>query len=179
MIREKVSLRSKESSYEQRDTTEVSKCQIAVEALIPTVGNSPEIFQPGEQSLDFPSSLIATQFTPVLRNIDAIGFVRSNQLNAFLVECSSERITVVSAICNESFRYIGKQILFESFMYKGDFSWRSTSCVEGDWNTMSVCHCHDLGALTTACFTDFGTPFFAPMNVASTKHSLKSILPAS
>jgi hypothetical protein len=51
--------------------------------------------------------------------------------------------------------------------------------VHGDRKTAAVADRHDLGAFATARWTDFRAPFFAEAKVASTKASLRSILPRS
>jgi len=44
---------------------------------------------------------------------------------------------------------------------------------------MAVCNAHDFGAFATLGFADLEPPFLAGTNVPSTKHSLRSIPPAS
>jgi hypothetical protein len=145
----------------------------------PAIDDAPKVLQPGKQPFYFPAAPITTQTSAVLPDVHSFGPMRRDKLDSFRRKGVSEFVTIVSAVSNESSWSSGKKTLFESFVNKGDFTRRSTSCVNGDWKTISVCHCHDLGALSTTRFTDFGTPFFAPMNVASTKHSSRSILPRS
>jgi hypothetical protein len=56
--------------------------------------------------------------------------VRCDHLYSSFFEPFIKWVTVISSVTNESFWSIREKILFESFLDKGDFMWRSTSCVE-------------------------------------------------
>jgi hypothetical protein len=140
--------------------------------------NTTELLQPRKQPFDFPSSLIAAQWSAILRGgFLSVRLVRRNHLNALLSQLFVQRVGVVSLITYESFGAFGNKTLKESFSDKGDFMRRSRFRVDREWKTSSVCHCHELRAFTALGLSHFCAPFLATMNVPSIKHSDKSISP--
>src|SRR6478672_8945679 len=68
---------------------------------------------------------------------------------------------------------------FESVLHKGDFMWRSTFNVYGEWKRRAVSNDHNLCILAPLGLSKAEAPFFATTKVPSMKHSDKSMSPRS
>jgi hypothetical protein len=106
----------------KNSTSELNESEIVFDRSVLSVRDPAKVSQPSKESFDFPSSFVAAQLSFILTNVDPIGFMRCDELDPFLCERFSKSIIVVSSVSNESFWNIGKKTLFESFVYKGDFS---------------------------------------------------------
>ena len=142
-------------------------------------GDDPFVFiQPREQTLNLPASAITSECAAILRcGSDPIAPVRRDQFNALGSKPEIERIAVVGKIPDKSFRSSHGEGLIEGSLDKGDFMWRSTSRVHGEWNTCSVRNNHELCTLAPLGRSNCAAPFFATTKVPSIKHSDRSILP--
>lgn len=137
-----------------------------------------EVLQPREQSFDFPSMPIAAQLSSVLGCFaDAITFMRRDQVDPLRLHLCVQPITIVSLVANQSPRPPSNKALLHGSLDKGDFMRRSRRCVNGDRNTITVCHCHELRTLAPLGLSDCAAPFLAPTKVPSMKHCDKSNLP--
>lgn len=63
---------------------------------------SSRILQPGKEAFDFPTAFIAAQGASILREVDPIGPMRRNQLDAAVGEVLVEPIAVIGGIADES-----------------------------------------------------------------------------
>jgi hypothetical protein len=54
---------------------------------------------------------------------------------------------------------------------------RSRRCVDGDRNTIAICHCHEFRTFAPLGLSHCAAPFLAPTKVPSIKHCAKSSLP--
>ena len=140
---------------------------------------TPEVVQPSEEPLDFPSSTVSSQGPPVLGSVSAVGAVRGNEFGPLLTQALVQRIGVIGAVADQSWGLFLEETLLERAFDEGDLMRRSTGNANGDRKTMAVGHSHDLGPFPTPSGTDSGAPFFAPLKVASMKASETSILPRS
>ena len=74
--------------------------------LVPLPANdqTPEVVQPGKETLDLPTSLVTTQRPPVLGPLlDAIAPVRSNQSDAVLVlQSRVQGVTVIGPVTDQA-----------------------------------------------------------------------------
>ena len=106
--------------------------------------------------------------------------MRCHKLNTALsLKPLIQWVAVVGSVCNEFLRrFIHKQCI-QRLLHQIHFMRRSTRNAYGDRKTMSVCDCHDLGALAPLRLANTKTPFFALLNVPSMNASLMSILPRS
>jgi hypothetical protein len=151
-----------------------------IKESIPSRQHTLEFVQPGEQALNLPSSAVTPERALILcLRSNTIAFVRSDQLNALGSKPAIERITIVGAIPDKSFGSSQREGLIEGSFDKGDFMWRSTSRVHGEWKTCSVRNNHELCTLAPLGLSDARAPFFATTKVPSIKHSDRSILPRS
>lgn len=139
------------------------------------------VMQPGEQTFDLPTTLVASQRSAVLsEGFRTKGSVRRDHFDAEVVHQSLvQAIVVVGAVTDQPFREVGKESVFESGFDELSFMRRSAGHVQGERKTMAVADRHDFAAFTAASRADGGAPFFAELKLASTKASLKSSLPRS
>jgi hypothetical protein len=136
------------------------------------------MLQPGEQSLDLPALSVSAQCPAVLGGgLDAIGFVRGDDVNALLGHLGIKLVAVVGLVPDQSLRGIGDKPALKSTLDKGDFMWRSRCNVYGDRKTMAVCHSHDLRTFAPLGCSHAEPPFFATTKVPSIKHSDRSSFP--
>jgi len=151
-----------------------------IDQTIPAGDHTFIFIQPREQAFDLPSSAVTSERPLVLcLGSDAVTFVRCDQLNALGSKPAIERITVVGAIPNKSSGSSHGEGLIEGSLDKGDFMWRSTSRVHGEWKTCSVRNNHELRTLAPLGLSHAKAPFFATTKVPSIKHSERLILPRS
>src|SRR3954469_11851145 len=139
-----------------------------------------EVTKPGEEALDFPTPLVAAQLPAVLcLRLAAIAPVRSNHVDAHLLQFGVKWVRVISFVSHEPRRSASNIGCLESVLHKGDFMWRSTFNVYGEWKRRAVCNCHDLCTFAPLGLSNTEPPFFATTKVPSMKHSDKSISPRS
>ena len=139
-----------------------------------------KMIEPAEEAFDLPAAPVASERPAVLSwRLDAIDFVRGNQLDALLPESFIERIAVVGFVSNQSSGKFTNESGIQCFFNEGDFMWRSRGHKGRDRKTRAVCHCHDLATLAPLGCSDGSPPFFAITKVPSMKHSDKSKPPRS
>ena len=139
---------------------------------------SAEVVQPREQSFNFPTMPIAAQLSSILgRFADPVTFMGRDHVDPLCLHLRVQPITIVSFVANQSSRPPSNKALLHGSLDKGDFMWRSRRCVDGDRNTIAVCHCHELRTLAPLGLSDGAAPFLAPTKVPSMKHCAKSNLP--
>ena len=149
--------------------------------IFPAADKSAEVVQPSEEALDFPAAAVTTQFPTVLGALPAtIVLVGRDEPDAvFLQQALVQRIAVVGAVADHSFRFGSRETLREGRFHKPRFMRRSAGDAAGDRKTMAVCDRHDFAAFAAASWADSRAPFFAELKLASMKVSDKSILPRS
>jgi hypothetical protein len=109
-----------------------------------------------------PPPAVAPQLAAVLA-LDLPGReVRRDHLDARGREFRVERIAVICTVADELLR----ELLDEPRVQRVDDELRFMSLTtrnpNGDRKAMAVCHCHDLGRLAAASFSNERTPLFAP-----------------
>src|SRR6202790_3302020 len=137
--------------------------------------------EPSKQTLDFPATPVATQGAAVLRDgFAAVPAVRRDQLDAQIFAYPLiQRIAVVGFIADQSLRCFAEEAPLERGFDERGFIRRSADHVHGDRKTMAVCDCHDFAAFAAFCRADTRAPFFAELQLASMKDSLRSSFPRS
>lgn len=70
---------------------------------------SPIVLQPGKEPLDFPAAFVTAQSPTILREIDPIRPMRSDQLDAAVREGLVERVAVVGGIADQPRRIVGQE----------------------------------------------------------------------
>ena len=142
---------------------------------------SPEILQPGKQTLNFPSTPIASELSAILgRTAFAAATVWRNHFNAPLFEkLLIKAVAIIGFIANKLIGRIAGKTTVDGCLDKLYFMGRSAFHVSGDRKTTSVCDCQDLGAFAALCLANSKTPFFAGAKQPSMKASRISIWPRS
>jgi len=139
-----------------------------------------EVMEPGEQALDLPTALVASEWAAILGLDLAALVVWSDQLDTAQVpESLVQDVTVVGLVANQAVDEVGQKCVAESLFDERRLVRRSTCDANGDWKTCCVCNRHDLGALAPLGFSDGSAPFLAPLKEPSMKVSLRSIPPRS
>ena len=70
---------------------------------------SPRVLQPGKQPFDFPAAFIAAQGASILREVDAVGPMRGDQLDAAVSQVLVEPVTVIGGIADEPCGMVGQE----------------------------------------------------------------------
>src|SRR5215216_8007758 len=109
---------------EDNDTSELYHTQEVLRLVLVTDYQPPEVGEPGEETLDLPTSLVA----PELASILSLSFlpvlsVRSNQLDALLKQGLIERLRVVSLVSYQTLGLLFQKAPCQSRFNKGDLVW--------------------------------------------------------
>jgi hypothetical protein len=165
--------------HEDDEAAELEHAEEVGFVILPSAHEPAEVVEPGEEALDFPSAAVATQFAAVLSALPAaIVLVRRNQPDTmFLPKALIERIAVVGAVADHSFRFGLCEALLDGGLDEFRFMRRSAGDAAGDRKTMAVCDRHDFTAFSAASRADSSAPFFAELKLASMKVSERSSLP--
>lgn len=141
---------------------------------------SAKVEKPSPQSLHFPAASITTQGASILcGNSAALPMGRDHFRPVLLHQTFVQFFTIVRLVANQTLWNLGNNSIIESRLHQFYFSRRSAFCPQGDRKTMAVCNAHDFAAFSAFGFPDLEPPFLAGTKVPSTKHSLRSIPPAS
>jgi hypothetical protein len=144
--------------------------------------------QPGEGALDYISSLVAIPESVVLSiNVSMILPMRRKKVDASLSELFSMGVAVICLITDHSlgprsgsagslFRDLD---VFDHLLQEFDLSGRGRVGMASQRNTLAIDHHQVLRSLASLRFSDSRAPFFAGMNVASTKDSSQSRIPSA
>ncbi len=140
---------------------------------------SSELSEPRVGSLDNPAAFVAAQFPPVLISpLLVVLPIRGDQLDAALLQSLAQRVRVVGAIGDHSFRLLpwaafgsGDADFGERGFRKTSFSRRGTFKPNSQRKTLTVDQYHPLRSLATLSFTDGSAPFLAGAKLPSRKAS--------
>jgi len=144
--------------------------------------------QPGEGALDYKSSPVAIPESVVLSiNVSMILPMRGKKVDASLSELLSMGVAVICLITDHSlgprsgsagslFRDLD---VFDHLLQEFDLSGRGRVGMASQRNTLAIDHHQVLRSLASLRFSDSRAPFFAGMNVASTKDSSQSRIPSA
>src|ERR1700722_7975389 len=166
---------------EDDGASELNHPEEIVWVVFPANDGATKVMKPGEHALHFPTTLVAAQDAPVLRGgCDTHEFVGRDELHAVsFVDALIQRIAVISAVADHTFRRFGKESVVERGFDELCFMRRSAGHVHGERKTMAVCDGHDFAAFAAFCRADTRAPFFAPLKLASMNDSLRSSFPRS
>jgi hypothetical protein len=139
-----------------------------------------------ESALDYISSPVAIPESVVLSiNVPMILSMRRKKVDSSLSELFSMGIAVVCFISYHSLgslsrsprSLLGDSDIRHNFFEESDLSWRGRVGMASQRNTLAIDHHQVLRSLAPLRFSDRRAPFFAGMNVASTKDSSQSRIP--
>lgn len=143
-------------------------------------GQQPAIVaQPGDGPFDFPTLTIALQHTAVLSvmSLSAAFAMRTDELDAIFGESIPQRITVRSAVVDQSWRVMIQDMIVEQRFDQSHFSRAGAVQIEGQRQAPAVDEQHQLAAFTPFGRTNACAPFFAGINVASAIATFQSTRP--
>ena len=156
----------------------MKKTEIIFSLVIKTSRHAAKVLKPGEKSLDFPSTFVASKASAVLRlRLFTVLFMRRNHFNALFFEFRVQRIRIISLVSDQSSGLLRNETFLKSLFDKSDFVRRSTLCVDGEWKRSIVCHHHEFRAFAPLSLTNSCAPFLATTKVPSMKHSERLISP--
>ena len=156
----------------------MNKTEKIIQMIFITNNNSPVVLYPGKESFHFPTPLVTTEFSTVLRfQFLSVSFMRRDQLNSKRRQFFVQWIGIIGFIADQFFRFLGNQSVFDGSADEPDFMRRSTRCVKGERKTSAICHCHELRTLAPLGLSNSEPPFLADTKVPSIKHSERSNLP--
>ena len=149
--------------------------------IFPANDDTTKVMKPSEQSLDLPTTPIATQHAAVLRSFAAArGVMRGHQLYAEpIANLHIQRVAVVGAIADQALGSFREESSLDGGFDEFCFMRRSAGHVHGERKTMAVADRHDFAAFAAASRADSRAPFFAELKLASMNDSLRSSFPRS
>ena len=156
----------------------MNKTEKIIQMIFVTNNDSSVVLYPGKESFHFPTPLVSTQLSTVLRfRLFPIAFMRRDHLDSKLSQFHVQWVGIISLIADQFFRFLGNQSVLDRRADEPDFMRRSTRCVNGERKTSAVCHCHEFRTFAPLGLSDSKPPFLAETNVPSIKHSERSNLP--
>ncbi len=156
----------------------MNKTEIIFSFVIKTSRHTAKVLQPGEKTLDFPTTFVTAQTSAVLRLwFLSVLFVRRNHFDALCFKFCIQQIGIISLVADQSIGQLINETFLKSLFDKSDFVRCSTVCVDGEWKRSIVCHHQEFRAFAPLSFTNSCAPFLATTNVPSIKHSDKLISP--
>ena len=106
---------------EDNDTSKLYHTQEVLRLVLVTDYQSPEVGEPGEETLDLPTSLVPTELASILSlSFLPVLSVRSDQLDALLKQGLIERIGVVSLVSYQTLGLLFQKAACQSRFNKGD-----------------------------------------------------------
>jgi len=140
---------------------------------------SPEVLKPADGSFDFPSSLVTSKLSSVLRRrFCAIAFVRSNQVDSSFEQTEPQRIAVGCLVIDQLSRSAMNCAIGEQRLDEIDFVRTGTLNHITARRTVAVGQQHDFRTFASFGLAYTKPPFFADENVPSAMDSSRSILPS-
>ena len=82
---------------------------------------SPRVLQPGKEPFDFPAAFIAAQGASILREVDPVGPMRGDQLDAAVRQALVEPVTVIGSIADETRRIFREKTGVQGLRDERDF----------------------------------------------------------
>lgn len=119
--------------------------------------------QPGKQSFDSPTSLVAAQRTTILRRRPALSKMRCNHLDAIVLgQISIQAVTVRRFVADQSFREGVEEAVSEDAFDESAFVRRSAFDTNGERKTVIIAESEDFRPFAAFGGPDRRVPFFAP-----------------
>jgi len=160
---------------------------VNIDLMFITNDQSSEVAYPGDAAFHLPAVFVSPQRSPILRGrLFAVGFMRTDQLNAALLQTFAQRIGVGGLVIDQSSRIFawpaatpGNRYLLQRRFDQRRLVRGRTGKLNSQRNTLAACHHHPLRTLAAFGFADAGAPFFAGANEPSAKVSSQSRRPCS
>jgi len=153
----------------------MEKSLIHFVVMFPT-GNKPSVIaQPCNGPFNFPTALVTSEGTSILKFAFSAASIWNDQLNSLLSKSLTKFLRIISFVTHQVLGCFTK--LINRLFNKSYLMWTGRGNGHSQRNTLAIRHHHELGTLAPLGFADFWAPFFAETNVPSIKHSLQSIWP--
>lgn len=140
----------------------------------PTGNQSSVIAEPGDGSLNLPSSFVTPERPSILPLFSFVLTGRNYKLNALHLKLVTELVRIICLITDQAFR-LPITDLFQRLICKCYLMRAGRVNGHSQRNTLAVCQYHEFCALPPLGFTDFEAPFLAGTKLPSIKHSAQSI----
>ena len=148
---------------------------------------SAEVAHPGNAPFHLPAALVSPQLPSILRRrLATVRLVRTNQVNASLLQSFSQRIGVGGLIINQPGRILAGPAMsprdrhtLQCRFDQRRFMRGRTGKLNSQRNTLAACHHHPLRTLAAFGLSDAVAPFFAGAKEPSAKVSSQSSRPCS
>jgi hypothetical protein len=148
---------------------------------------SPEVSDPGDAPFHLPAAFVSPQLASILRRrFAAIGFVRTDQVNASFFQPLSQRIGVGGLVIDQSGGVLAGPAASPRDRHTLQRRFDQCRFVRGrrgklnsQRNTLAACHHHPLRTLSAFGFSDALAPFFAGAKEPSAKVSSQFKRPSS
>jgi hypothetical protein len=99
--------------HEDQHATELDHAEEVAGVTFPSAGESPEVFQPGEQAFDLPSTQVTAERSAILGSL-SLAPVGSNHFDIVLVaQPLIQPVAVLSLVADQSFGQGGDMSLCE------------------------------------------------------------------
>src|SRR5215212_1154800 len=165
---------------QDNDAPELHEAEVIIHPPLVAHHQPPEVREPGEQPLDLPAPLVAPELATVLGfPLLPVPTVRRYHLYAPFFESPIQRVRIVGPVSDQPLGFLSGAARRERRFYEGDLVWRSARRVYGERKTRSVCQRHELRTFAPLGLSHRPSPFLAPTNVPSMKHSERSRPPRS
>ena len=145
-------------------TRELQHPEEVGDVVLPARHEPTRVVEPGEEPFDLPAPSATAEGPPILgRRAAPAVTMRGDHLDVVAFpEQRVERITVVSAVADQSRGEVGEEASVEGRGDEVRLIRRSAGHVHGERKTMAVADRHDLAPFTTAGRAHGSAPFFAP-----------------
>jgi hypothetical protein len=67
------------------------------------------VLKPGEEPFDAPPTLVASERAAVLRHVDAVAAMRSDQLDPAVRELAVEAVAVIGGVADQAYGVVGEK----------------------------------------------------------------------
>jgi hypothetical protein len=162
------SLDAEESPPEQTGAGQLKEAEKILGLLLVPGHEATAPHEPGKEPLDVPATAVAAERTPVLRLATARRVVWRDHLDVSFGELGIQPVAVVGHVADEAFGQSSYEAALERIDDELALSSLTTRNPAGDWKTVAVCHCHDLGRFATSSSPNQSAPLLAPAWVPST-----------
>ena len=143
------------------DASEVDEAKKVVGGAVPASSNPAPALEPGEEPLDFPTTLVTAQFATVLL-ASAVALLGRDEVDAaLLLEPKLKRAAVPRLVGDQSRRQAFHESSVESSLGEHTVESVSWGNMDREWKTMAVCNRHEFRRLPGTTLPDAGPPFFA------------------
>jgi hypothetical protein len=143
--------------------TEAHHAEEVLDVVLPAGDQPTEMMEPGKQSFDSPTSVVAAQGAAILRRHSALSAMRCDHLDAVaLGQVTIQAVAVVSLVADQSLGEGVEEAVSEEAFDELAFVRRSAFDTNGERKTVIIGESDDFRPLTAFGGPDREAPFFPP-----------------